>query len=110
MMRWLKHLSATWDDEKIADMVADGGLEIYGFWWRILEIIAKQMTGSSGATCCYPVKVWARFAGISPKTFRKFSKILEEKKLINLKNSENNFTITVDNLLKYRDEYTSRNK
>ncbi len=42
-MRWLKHMTSTWDDEKIAAVVDELGLEGYGFWWRILEIIATQL-------------------------------------------------------------------
>lgn len=109
-MRWMKHMTNSWYDEKIATMVADHGLEMYGFWWRILEIIAKQMDKSPKTNCKYSAKVWSKFCGISPKKFKKFSKILEEKKLIILKNHENEIDIDVPNLMKFRDEFTSRNR
>lgn len=109
-MRWLKHLTCSWDDEKIASAVAEHGLEIYGFWWRLLEIIGKQMDGSSKTDCHYSSKVWGKFAGISAKKFQKFAGILNEKKLIILKNEENQISIDIPNLVKYRDEWSERKK
>lgn len=108
-MRWFKHLVGSWDDEKIAGAVSDHGLELYGFWWRILEIIAKQMDSSPKTYCQYSVKTWAKFAGISPKKFQKFAGILIEKKLIFTENILGEIKIDIPNLVKFRDEWTSRN-
>jgi hypothetical protein len=107
-MRWFKHLTDSWHDEKIAAIVAEHGLEIYGFWWRLLEIVAKQMDKSCRTNCNYSVKVWGKFAGISPKKFQKFCQILEENKLIISKNGHKSLEINIPNLLKFRDEYTRK--
>lgn len=109
-MRWFKHMTDSWTDEKLASLTAEFGLEIYGFWWRILEIVAKQMDKTSRTNCNYSVKVWAKFCGISAKKFKKFAKILEGKKLIILKNSDYDFCIDVPNLMKFKDEYASKSK
>ena len=58
--------------------------------------------------CQYSDKVWGKFCGISAKKFRNFADILAEKNLINLKNGQNEVTIKIPNLLKYRDEFTKR--
>lgn len=102
-------MTDTWDDEKIASVVGDHGLEIYGFWWRLLEIIGKQMDGT-GRRCSatYSAKTWGKFAGISAKKFQKFAGILEEKKIISTKNGQNEITVEIPNLLKYRDEWSRR--
>lgn len=107
-MRWIKHLTESWDDEKISDAVFDGGLEIYGLYWRILEIIGKQMDHSPKTSCSYPPKVWGKFAGISAKKFQKLSNILEQKKLIISEIDGRNLYISAPNLLKYRDEFTKK--
>jgi len=107
-MRWLKHLTCSWEDERIAAITADHGLEIYGFWWRLLEIIGKQMDSSPKTFCRYSDKTWGKFAGISAKKFRKFAGILEEKKLIILENGGDDLTINIPNMVKYRDEWTQR--
>lgn len=103
-------MTDSWDDEKLAEIRAEYGLEIYGFWWRILEIIAKQMDKTDKTECQYSTKVWASFVGISAKKMKSYAKTLSEKKLINLKNNENNITISIPNLLKFRDEFTSRKR
>jgi len=109
LMDWFKHKSLTWNDEKMACVTSEYGLEIYGFWWRILEILAAKMSVTECNTSCeYPIKVWANYSGVSPKTFRKLSGILNENKLIIMKNGQNLINIDVPNLVKYRDEYTKR--
>ena len=107
-MRWIKHLTSSWDDESISSIVAEYGLEIYGFWWRILEIIAKQMDQGQRANCQYSAKVWGKYAGISAKKFQKLADILKEKNLIIMENCNGKITINVPNLLKYRDEFSKK--
>jgi hypothetical protein len=101
-------MTDSWVDEKLSEISAEHGLEIYGFWWRLLEIVAKQMDDSDRTSCSYSDKVWGKFAGISGKKFRKFAGILEEKKLIILKNGNLVTDINIPNLLKFRDEYSAK--
>jgi hypothetical protein len=107
-MRWFKHLTDSWHDEKLASLVSDHGLEIYGFWWRILEIIGKQMDGSERSYCQYSAKTWGKFAGVSAKKFQKLAGILSEKDLISYKNGGGEIKIGIPKMLKYRDEWTRR--
>ena len=108
-MEWFRHQTLTWNDTKIACITAEHGLEIYGFWWRVLEIIAAQMSTTECKTNFeYPIKVWAKFTGVSPKKFQKLAGILNEKELIIMKNGQNMIDIDIPNLLKFRDEWTKR--
>lgn len=107
-MRWFKHLTNAWDDEDLSAVTGEHGLELYGFWWRLLEIIGKQMDGSSRSHCKYSAKVWGKFSGISAKKFRKFADILMEKKLITLEIDEDDIFIDIPNLVNYRDEWTKK--
>lgn len=101
-------MTDSWEDEKLSALTAEYGLEIYGFWWRLLEIIGKQMNGDARTCCQYSAKTWGKFAGISGKKFQKFAGILEEKKIIILKTVQNEISISIPNLVKYRDEWTRR--
>lgn len=107
-MRWIKHLSTSWYDEKVARAVGEGGLEIYGLYWRILEIIGAQMNGSPKTDCQYSAKIWGKYSGISAKKFQKLANILEEKKLIILEMNGEEININVPKLSKYRDEWSLR--
>lgn len=107
-MRWIKHLTNSWEDEKLAAITSEHGLEIYGFWWRILEIIGKQMDASSKTDCQYSAKTWGKFAGISAKKFQKFARILAEKKLIFIESGCSEIKINVPKLAEYRDEWSQR--
>ena len=109
-MRWYKHLATSWNDERLSEVVAEFGLEGYGFWWRLLEIVAQQMDESDKCEASYSDSAWARKFGISKRKtniyFEKFSEI----SLIFLEYDNSNcvgkLKIKIPNLLKYRDEYT----
>ena len=107
-MRWFKHLTSSWEDENLASLTAEYGLEIYGFWWRLLEIIGKQMDRSPKTFCQYSAKTWGKFAGISAKKFQKFAGILAKKKLIFIVFVNDEIKIDVPNLSKFRDEWTKK--
>ncbi len=81
-MRWLKHMTSTWDDEKIAAVVDELGLEGYGFWWRILEIIATQLDENSITSCEYSSKKWGSFFNFSAKKFEKFVKVFQNSGIL----------------------------
>jgi hypothetical protein len=81
-MRWFKHLTDTWEDEKIAKLLksgrgADGRFTLYGLWWRILEIVARKM-GKDSRECSatFPTGMWANLLGIwPPNVYRQLSKL-----------------------------------
>jgi len=108
-MRWFKHLCRARDDEAMVQILAEFGPEGYGVWWIILEQIAEQMDGKSDrCSCRYPLKKWASNCGVSAKKFQKIAGKLSKLGKITTENSENLYSIECRNLLKFRDEYSSR--
>jgi len=111
-LRWIKHLTAAASDEKLSAVISEIGLEGYGLFWRILEVIASQINGEEQKDCCtYPEDVWAKTLWISRKKFRNMLKTLENHKLFLVSESEKNvkqITIKCPNILKYRDEYSRK--
>lgn len=116
-MKWFKHISTTYQDEKIAKVIDVLGIEGYGFWWRMLEVVAEKMENNE-TEISYPIKYFANIFGFSEKKFEKFLKIFENFEIffVNFEKKQNNFskksqtvvTVNIPNLLKYRDEWTER--
>lgn len=108
-MRWFKHLSGSHDDEKMALLQAELGLEGYGFYWLTLEVIARQMNGGSDKTFVeYPLKIWRNTYGFSVIKLRKFVEFCVKIEIFEAKFSQDKLRIDCPNLLKYRDEWSKR--
>src|ERR1035437_1491990 len=62
-VKWIKHQVASWDDEKLAALVGEGGLAglcRYGVYWRVQEILAAQMEGQTpSCSVQYSVSRWS---------------------------------------------------
>ena len=43
IMKWFKHLSTARNDEKIARLEDKCGLEGYGFYFKMLELVAESV-------------------------------------------------------------------
>lgn len=108
-MRWFKHMASSWDDEKLASFVEETGLEGYGFWWRLLEVISAQIIDRDDKpSVTYPLKKWARIFGTYSNKFQKILKSAANHSICFVKDSEIGIEVSVPNLLKYRDEWTLR--
>lgn len=107
-MRWFKHMTGSARDEKLQTVISEFGLMGYGFYWRILEIIAEQMDKSDRTYCEYTLKSWAKLLGIFPKTFTKLLENFCEKNLFTSEYFQNSIRVDCPNLLRYRDEYAER--
>lgn len=107
-MRWFKHMSNAAQDERLALLQAEFGLEGYGFFWRVLEIIALQMDEGERSFCHYPEKVWRKFLGISPKNFQKLLDFCVARQIFMVENAPGGIRISSSNLLKYRDEWSRK--
>lgn len=110
-MRWFKHLTNAHNDEAISELVDEFGLEGYGAWWIILEIIAHQMDKTDRCSVRYSVRKWAKSCQISVKKFQKIVSFLSKIEKLSLKKCEKNsnfLIIECRNLLKYRDEYSKK--
>jgi hypothetical protein len=111
-MKWLKHMTASWDDEKLAALVGEGGdlgLARYGLYWRINEIIARQMEGKTpSCSVRYPVTRWSLLLSLRGSlVFSKLSR-LAVTGLVTVERDGSDIIVTNCNLLKYRDEYSKK--
>lgn len=110
-MRWFKHMADSHTDERLALVQAELGLEGYGFYWLTLETIAKQMDANSDRTSVeYPVKIWQKIYGFSPKKLRKFVGFFADSQIFTADFSGNSLTIDCPKLLKYRDEWSRKKR
>jgi hypothetical protein len=109
-------MADTWDDERIARLVRDGGpegLACYGLWWRVLEIVARQVgPKSQKCTVKYDVTRWSLLLSLRGSHVRNWLVRLSLTGLVTTLVTENSGTtdieVTIPNLLKYRDEYTKK--
>jgi len=112
-MRWFKHMTAAKDDEKIVELLAIGGLEAYGFYWAVIELVARQMEKESGkCSVTYPLPYLSRQLYCHHNKVTNLLGKLQVTGLIDVDKIEVdgrvNFKLTCPNLLKYRDEYTTK--
>lgn len=107
-MRWFKHMSHSHDDEKLSMLIDEAGLEGYGFWWLICEVVSDKIDQKNVASCTYSDRKWWAICRSSARSFRKHTAILSRLALIQIQNSGDQIKIEIPNLLKYRDEYTRK--
>lgn len=113
-MKWLKHMTSTWDDERVARLVKSGGVEgmaAYGVWWRVLEIVAGQMDGKSEiCAVTYDVTRWSLLLSLRGSHVRHWLEKLVVTGLVTAEWSGSEITVTIPKLLKYRDEYSQKSR
>lgn len=114
-MKWFKHMTATRHNEKIAAYldVSRDPMEAYGFWWMILETIAEQMEpGEPKCSVTYSLPRWSRLLNCHHHKVTTLLSNLEGNGLVTLQYSASKstklITVTIPNLLKYRDEYSRK--
>jgi len=111
-LKWLKHMTATWDDERVARLVDKGGMEglaMYGLYWRVQEIIAAQMEGKNPpCSIRYTVTRWSLLLSLRGSLV--FSTLLRlgATGLVTVERDGDDILVTNRNLLKYRDEYSRK--
>lgn len=105
-MKWFKHMTNARNNPELSSAIDELGLEVYGAYMIILEVVAERMDGSSDCFAEYSPKKWSTFLQVSPKRFQNFAKTLEKCGLFLLKDSGKLLKIEVPNLVKYRDNHT----
>ena len=111
-LKWLKHMTATWDDERVARLVDKGcmeGLALYGLYWRVNEIIAAQMEGKNpSCSIRYTVTRWSLLLSLRGSLVFSTLSRLGATGLVTIERDGNEILVTNRNLLKYRDEYSRK--
>lgn len=70
-MKWFRHDTDSSRDEGLALLQASCGLEGYGFYWAVLEVIAEKASAPGEASASFPLKVWCGLLCTSPQAFRR---------------------------------------
>lgn len=111
-MKWIKHQANSWDDERIAALVGNGGkdgLAMYGAYWRVQEILAAQMDGPDPSCAVqYSVSRWSVLLSVRGSHVSHYLGQLAEKGLVTVEWIGSDVRVTNRKLLKYRDEYSRK--
>ncbi len=105
-MKWFKHFSDASDDEFVALLEEEFGLAGYARWFKLLEVIARQMDKTDRCYAEYSEQKWCYFLKAKRKQLTCFLVTCEKQLKINQEASENIIRISVPKLLKIKDNYT----
>ena len=113
-MKWFKHQTNARNDERVAHLESLAGLEGYGFYIKLLEIVAEGMDRTDKCSITYPLTTWSHQLYIHHNKVSKLLGKCEVAGLVSVKYHEGNskvrIEVTIPNLLKYRDNHTSNLK
>ncbi len=108
-MLYIKHMTYSNRDPALSRVRDQFGMAGYGAYWAILEVIAEQMTPAHDTPALQlSAKNWRKVTEFSPKKFKFFVTFLQKNGLFDVQHDGVLTTIRCDNLLKIRDEYSSK--
>lgn len=105
-MKWFKHQASARNDERIARLEDKAGLEGYGFYFKMLEIVAEVIDGTDRCEVTYSLSRWGRQSNISTKKFMTLVQCCSDVGLMLVQRAGDDMTVKIPNLLKYRDNHT----
>jgi hypothetical protein len=105
-MKWFKHQSSARNDERLARLEDKAGLEGYGFYFKMLEIVAEIIDESDRHEVTYSLSRWGRQVNITSKKFVFLAQCCADVGLMIVQRCDNDYTVKIPNLLKYRDNHT----
>jgi hypothetical protein len=102
---------STTRDEKVAAYLEDTGLQGYGFYWRLLEIVAESMSpGDDTCAVTYSLPTWSRLLYCHHHQVGKYLGKLRGNGLVTMQKRGSDIRVTIPNLAKYRDEYSQKSR
>lgn len=105
-MRWFKHYSSSRSDEKLSKLEDRAGLEAYGFYFKVLEVIAEVMDETDTCEVTYSLSRWGRQLNITSKKCLYLFQCCSDVGLMMVCRASDDITVKTPNLLKYRDNHT----
>ena len=105
-MKWFKHLSNARDDERIAQLEDAAGLEGYGFYFKLLEIVASAMDGTDRCEVGYSISRWGTLTNCHPIKARTLVGKVVSCGLVESRLDGDRLLVRIPNLLKFRDNHT----
>jgi len=106
-VKWFKHQSTARNDERIARLEDKCGLEGYGFYFKMLEIVAEGVDASDRCEVTYSISRWGRQTNISTKKFLFLAQCCHDVGLMIAQRCNDDMIVKIPNLLKYRDNHTA---
>lgn len=107
-MRWFKHLSKARRDEKIAALMADCGVEGYGFYFLLCEVVAEGLEKDGVPALTYSLPQWSHALYSHHHRVSKYLGKLGVIGLCRVSEVAGKVRVEIPNLLKYRDEYSGK--
>lgn len=105
-MKWFKHQSTARNDERLSLLEDRCGLEGYGFYFKMLEIVAEVMDQTDKHEVTYSLTRWGRQVNITSKKCLFLFSCCADVGLMIVQRDADNITVKIPNLLKYRDNHT----
>lgn len=107
-MHWFKHHADARNDEKLAALEDRAGLEGYGFYFKMLEIVAEIMGASDTHERTYSLTRWGRQTNITSKKYLFLLQCCSDVGLMSFCRDGDNITVKIPKLLKIKDEYSKK--
>lgn len=96
-------------DTEMDAVLDEHGNAAYGVWWLLLEDIAAPMeVGKMVPSATHSIVKWASICRGSVRGVQSIFKSLSDHRLIVMQSTDNRITISVPNILKYKDEYSKK--
>lgn len=105
-MKWFKHQANARNDERLSRLEDKAGLEGYGFYFKMLEIVAEVIDATDRHEVTYSLSRWGRQANISTKKFVFLVQCCHDVGLMIAQRVDDDMIVKIPNLLKYRDNHT----
>lgn len=105
-MKWFKHQSNARNDERLAKLEDKAGLEAYGFYFKMLEIVAEIVDESDRCEVTFSLSRWGRQANITSKKFLFLLQCCSDVGLMLARRDCDDICVKIPNLLKHRDNHT----
>lgn len=105
-MKWFKHQATARNDERIARLEDKAGLEGYGFYFKMLEIVAEVIDSTNRHEVTYSLSRWGRQVNVTTKKFVFLVQCCHDVGLMIAQRVDDDMIVKIPNLLKYRDNHT----
>ena len=108
-MKWLKHMTGLRNSEHVARFLDSTGLEGYGFYCMVREMIAEGM-GPGDVRCelCLSLRRWSTTLGTHHNKVLKYVGYLEGAGLATFTREGSDLRVKMPNLAELRDEYARK--
>lgn len=114
-MKYFDHDTDAWKDEKVAELCFDNGLEAYGMYWVVLELIYAEGGAVNMAKGEPIAKAVARWFGMKPERVEYLVEVMCKVKLLKkLRGKKGSLNVTSeraeDNIARYAERCETARK